>query len=119
MISKAFYTKWPAILWSAFVLVAMLAPLQRAEEQHVQLVPHLDKAVHFVLFAVLTRLWLYHIPAAPRYQLLLFALALSYGISLECLQMLPGIKRDFSYADLLANALGCLFAFTRINKKPR
>ncbi|WP_435019664.1 VanZ family protein [Tundrisphaera sp. TA3] len=81
--------------------------------------PHLDKVVHFGMFAVLGWLGMYagRKPGPPRYRGI-FLLGLGLAILSELGQMMPFVHRDAGLDDLAADMTGVIvglatYAFAR------
>lgn len=74
-------------------------------------IPHLDKAVHFVAYGVLSGLVLWTVPCRYRERMVVVVptlmICIIYGFIIEVLQPLlwPG-NRFFSWIDMAANAAG-------------
>jgi VanZ family protein len=90
---------WPAIAWTALLLVAMVIPGAYVPGS----MWSLDKLAHFVLFAGFAWLWL---RAAPGAWLPVGIVGLLYGVLTEVGQsVLPG-ERTGDPMDVFANVLG-------------
>ena len=108
---KASSTIWPAMLWSAFVLILLVIPVKRKTESSFFSLPHFDKAIHLFLFLMLSFLW--HQYLVIKYEhirkrnlIALFITVVLYGIMLEYIQIWTG--RDFDPLDMMANTAGAL-----------
>ena len=107
----ASYTIWPALIWSAFVLILLVIPIKRKTESSFFSLPHFDKVIHLFLFLILSFLWhqylvVKHEDIRKRHFIGLFIAVVLYGIMLEYIQILTG--RDFDPLDMMANAAGAL-----------
>ena len=104
------YSKWPAIIWSAFIFVLLLMPMNRFPEKGWISIPHLDKIIHLFLFAVFAFLWNAYLKNKKRFEnksyrvMLIILLIAAYGLLLEYLQQFAG--RSFDMYDLLADIGG-------------
>lgn len=118
-----FTSKWPAILWSAIVFIALVISVQGFEQEKVKLFPHSDKIIHFTLFGVFTWLWIEYIKSIginkQFAKVTIMLISVIYGVGMEFVQMLPIVHRDFSIGDMIADAAGSLAAFWWHMKKPR
>jgi hypothetical protein len=102
------YTKWPTIIWSVIVFVLLAMPGNGMFVENWFNGIHLDKLVHFLLFFILTLLWVQFVQQKTTITkgMLLFiaAIATLYGIAMEFVQIYTG--RDFSTGDMLADGAG-------------
>lgn len=112
-------TIWPAEIVTALIaILLLLPPSQIPEDSLLKWIPHLDKAVHFVLFGgyafILERYTGYrlHSISFTLRTSLIFSWIAFYGIALEWLQGLTG--RDFSWMDWIADVSGALFLLSWI-----
>lgn len=102
-------TYWPSIVWIFVILVATLLPSSGFPKQPDWGFPA-DKLAHFLLFFVLSLLLIHNrsgseLPVTKFFFLFVVTFAIVYGLLLETAQnYIPG--RDFSWLDLLADALG-------------
>lgn len=105
--------------WSIAILVLLLLPGNCFESERPKLIniPHFDKVVHFVLFAVFCFLLFLFLEAKKNWQKLrlrVFCLVatLAYGLFGELLQLMTNrfFNRTFSWVDLLADGLGAVCA---------
>jgi hypothetical protein len=114
------YTKWPTIIWSVIVFVLLAMPGNGIFVETWFNSIHLDKLVHFLLFFILTWLWVQFVQQKTTITkgMLLFiaAIATLYGIAMEFVQIYTG--RDFSTGDMLADGAGAFAgAFMSRGKK--
>ena len=120
---KFYASKWPAILWSVIVFVALVINLQGMERDGIKLFPQSDKVIHFTLFGLFTLLWLMYLNhkklLSRSVLLLVVAISVTYGIAMEFVQLLPIVSRDFSFGDMAADAAGSIAAAWWYKKKPR
>jgi len=79
---------------------------------------HFDKWVHAGLFGMLTILlsWPFRklFPARHSIFLSIAITALLYGITMEYVQKYLTTDRDFDYADMIADGVGCLIGYFAI-----
>jgi hypothetical protein len=109
--NKVSSTIWPAMIWSAFVLILLLIPIKRKTESSFFSLPHFDKIIHLFLFLILSFLW--HQYLVVKHENIrklniigLFIIVVLYGIMLEYIQLWTG--RDFDPLDMMANTAGAL-----------
>lgn len=121
-----FSTIWPAIIWSVIIFLLLVVPPIRIAKERQLDITHLDKIIHFILFAVLVALWGYYFKSKRfTFFKLLFTLAgfvlLStfYGILMEYVQLWAG--RDFDVWDMLADGVGAVagWLFIAVKERPR
>ncbi len=83
-----------------------------AESVHLPAVPHLDKVVHFILYAVMSVLLLNALPSGARKSiragLAVVVLCAAYGLLLEMFQGVLTESRQMSMGDFAANLAGAL-----------
>ena len=107
---------WKAIVWNIFVIVASLMPKNDIPDLNLILIPHLDKVIHFIMYAVLTVLILQKnrifFDKKIQNRSLLFTVLYSCftGFFLEIMQNSFIIGRFFDIFDILANITGTIFA---------
>lgn len=99
----------PAWLWTAFLLVLCLLPRhltpERSSAAMAATVPHLDKVVHFSLFAVFGLLWTrVFAPSSRQRDVLVIGVLLAIGTELA--QGLVVVDRDPNVLDALADLAG-------------
>jgi len=107
-----------AIGWSLFIFILLCIPGDDMSKGFFYF-PHIDKLVHFTLFALFAFLWgeakPTHVNQKKFSSILIFLSGTIYGIVLEFLQLLPFISRSFDYYDMIANSCGsCMIYFFRI-----
>jgi len=96
---------WPALLWTALILLACSWPGKDLPESPVV---GFDKIVHIGMFVVWTILWLMY---APRKILLILTLGIAFGIFLEFYQQWLPFDRTFDWWDAAADALGVVLGY--------
>jgi VanZ family protein len=98
-----------AISWSLVIFILLCIPGDEMSKGFLFL-PHIDKLVHFALFAFFAFLWgeakPFHNNQKKYSSSLIFISGTVYGIGLEFLQQLPFISRSFDYYDMIANSIG-------------
>jgi VanZ family protein len=107
-----------AIGWSLVIFLLLCIPGDEMSKGFF-LFPHIDKLVHFTLFAFFAFLWgaakPFHLKQKEYSSTLIFLSGTIYGIALEFVQQLPFISRSFDYYDMIANSAGsCLIYIYRI-----
>jgi VanZ family protein len=84
-----------------------------ARESGPGLIPHIDKLVHFGMFAGFSLLWMNARPPRPRgraWGAAVLAAALVLAVATEVAQGLPAVNRDPDPLDGLADAVGAFVA---------
>lgn len=80
-------------------------------------IPNKDKLVHFTFYFVFVYLWGRSYPVQTKQKLLLvFGIAIFYGISIEFIQNTCTASRTADVWDVVANSLGAYFSFYLLNK---
>jgi hypothetical protein len=99
-----------AISWSLVIFLLLCIPGDEMSKGFF-FFPHIDKFVHFTLFALYAFLWGKAKPFDTKQKnfpsILIFLSGVAYGIALEFIQLLPFISRSFDYYDMIANSCGC------------
>lgn len=94
-------------MWAIFILVLSIIPGPNFPKQ--KLIPHLDKLVHFVFYAVLIVLafnaWRNN---SSKSAIFVIGVVLFYGFLIELIQHFLIDKRYFDIYDLVANTAGVL-----------
>jgi VanZ family protein len=106
----------PALCCSAIIpLLSLINPGKLPDTTALHLAG-LDKIIHFLMYAVLTTLWLYPMKAAQRAQLrTIFGVALVtalYGVLMELCQFLFTSSRQMDALDAMANLAGSMIVAT-------
>lgn len=105
---------WKSIFWNLFVIIISLIPSKQIPETKIGLIPHFDKVIHFIMYAVLTFFILWENKRAKKEStktiLLIFIMlyGIFLGFFLEILQNSFLIGRNFDIFDVIANTLGVL-----------
>lgn len=114
-----FQTIWPALVWAIFVLGLSIMPGPELPPKYA--IPHLDKVVHFLFYAIFSALLFFFFKT--RYQpllkvaVLVFVLSSGYGWGIELIQGSLISNRTFDAWDGLSNMTGALaFLLTRIGQ---
>jgi VanZ family protein len=107
---------WKAIVWNVLILILSLIPTDGLSEANWIEIPHFDKIVHFLMYAILTILILQknHIFFGKYRQINVLAVSFTYvflmGFFIEILQNSFFIGRNFDIFDVLANTTGAVAA---------
>ncbi|MFT4092158.1 MAG: VanZ family protein [Niabella sp.] len=113
--NKIIKSYWPAIIWSAIILILLSIPgKDLPEETHFLNIPYFDKWVHFGIFAAFVWLWcrgIYRIITPSKniratYTLIAIAGTL-LGYAMELVQKYWIPNRDYDLWDVVADGLGC------------
>jgi VanZ family protein len=107
-------------IWAAIVFFLHVVQIDSPVKKK-KLIPHLDKAVHFVMFAVLAYGLMWSFSKArtwtSRAALLTFFICMAYGASLEYLQGAYFVGRDSDPLDWFADMLGTLTAILIVRRQ--
>jgi hypothetical protein len=109
------------------IIFASLVNMQTGELPNIHLFPHVDKAVHFAMYAFLTFVFLWENYVRHKYHLLvnrlflITAIVLLLGTILELAQAYLTISRSGNIWDGVANTIGFTagFAMFHITKQNR
>ena len=95
------------IIWSLLIAVFSLIPL---ESSGPELMPHQDKLIHMICYAVLAYLSLLAFGKNEGFEKYLKGLifCIIYGIVIENAQAFLNTGRYFDYFDIIANIIGSL-----------
>jgi len=109
---KRALTYLPAICCSAFIPLLSLINPEKLPDTSALHFAGMDKVAHFLMYAVLTALWLYPISRTNRLQLR-FTLGIAlvaglYGALMEVCQLLLTDSRSMDPLDAMANLAGAL-----------
>ena len=105
---------WKAIGWSLLVILVSILPAEEIPGIKFEIIPHFDKVVHFIMYAILTILILQknHVLFGKIRQttLLIFTALYAFflGFFLELIQNCFLIGRIFDIFDVMANTIGIL-----------
>ncbi len=111
----------PALIWAAVIFVIISMPPDNIPRTPMLRLPHADKAIHFILFAIFGGLLLHGLvkqlknkSLAARHMLMALLIGSVYGVLTEYYQhcCLPG--RHGHIADTIANVFGTVFGVTLI-----
>jgi VanZ family protein len=114
--------KMLALLWLLFITVLFFLPGSALPKANWLSKIFFDKWVHFGFFAVLLYLWRYFLSEKVIDTLLLLAVALLYGLTIEAIQHFFIRNRSFDLGDVLADMAGAiagLWFWVRLYKKNR
>ncbi|HVF97512.1 MAG TPA: VanZ family protein [Flavisolibacter sp.] len=112
--------KMLALLWLLFITVLFFLPGSALPKANWLSKIFFDKWVHFGFFAVLLYLWRYFLSEKVIDTLLLLAVALLYGLTIEAIQHFFIRNRSFDLGDVLADMAGAiagLWFWVRLYKK--
>ena len=101
---------WKAYVWAAFILIICGIPGDDLDKFNIIVIPYLDKMVHLVLYYIFatflfsgfTRYYASH-HLKSRTFIYGTAIALSYGILIELLQLYVFSHRSFEILDIVGN----------------
>lgn len=105
-------------IWAAIVFVLHVVQIE-SEGNRRKLIPHLDKVVHFTMFAVLAFLMYRALSSKTlqqgRNMLLIFFVCMAYGAAMEYVQAAYFVGRDGDPLDWFADLTGtiCALVFAR------
>lgn len=111
-----FKSKWTAAGWTILIFLLMVMPPGNIPNKGLFGIPHLDKLVHFILFAGFVWLWHNAMHATVKQHLFrgalfkVFLIASLYGIAMEFVQAIF-TRRSFDILDIAADMAGAGFAF--------
>lgn len=104
MIKRFLLTPWPLLLWT--VLIFLLLTVNTGSMEKAPKIPHLDKWIHFILFAVMSWLWVYRVSQKNiKTLLLIFLVVAAYGAGMEWVQE-NFTTREFDWKDIYADTAG-------------
>ena len=118
MLHKSIVVKnyWLAVLWNVVIIILSLLPSGEFDGVKFDFIPHLDKVVHFIMYALLTFLILHGNRKIFKREkrnislILTVLYAFFLGFFLELLQNSFIIGRIFDIFDVLANTCGIIIA---------
>lgn len=106
-----------SILWATIILILCGAPSSEFPSMNFLHIPHLDKIVHFGLYAVFTVLLISESNierksgGITKQSILIgVSVAVLFGLLIEILQMLVFTTRSAEFYDFLANTVGSITA---------
>ena len=109
--------RWiPALLWAGWILRGSVDP---SPDPPLFEIPHLDKIMHFVAWAILAALLRWALGRAANLRRAFWvswAIAFGYGLAIEALQA-PIATRSAEGLDLLADALGALLGAWLVGRR--
>jgi VanZ family protein len=104
--------------WTLMILVLLCLPGSTIADLEGPKIPHLDKYVHFLLFAAFSGLWNIYLickrkspERIKKGYLLVFFSAVLYGALLEVIQYYFVPERSFDMGDIAADAAGSAAAY--------
>jgi VanZ family protein len=108
---------WKTIIWGCVVLFLSLFSGKHLPEPSWLMFPHIDKAVHFVMYFVLALALIHDSQHYSKIrlnhgQIILISvlMVIGWGGFLEILQRIPSIHRNSDFFDFLANTVGAVVA---------
>ena len=103
----------PAFLWALVIFMIISAPASSLPATDKLNIPHIDKIVHFIIFAILGGLMIrgFLLRGSTRTKGVIVSLicGLLYGVMTEYLQHCCLDDRHGNFADVLANSFGTVF----------
>lgn len=106
-----------ALAWTVLITVLSLISLNN---QQPSAIPYKDKMVHFVFYFVFILLWFRFKKSESHNKktgLLIFVIAVGYGVLMEICQSAFTTTRSADIYDVIANSLGALSGLILINYK--
>jgi len=111
-LKKLFNSYWPAILWSAIVIILLCIPgSDLPDESSFLEIPYFDKWVHFGIFALFVTLWCWAVSLKSQTGLVkkfilitISGIALGYLLELAQKYLVP--NRDYDLWDVVADGIG-------------
>ena len=110
-VRKLLETKWPALLWTLTIFIALTVSTGTFERGPLYGIPNLDKLIHAFIFGVLVFLWWKYLSGKPGMihpgvlLLILFLLSSAYGAGMEYYQKYF-TTREFELGDIYADTVG-------------
>jgi hypothetical protein len=110
-VRKLLETKWPALLWTLIIFIALTVSTGTFERGPLYGIPNLDKLIHAFIFGVLVFLWWKYLSGKPNTMhpgmllLILFLLSSAYGAGMEYYQKYF-TTREFELGDIYADTVG-------------
>jgi len=108
---------WKTIIWSCIVLFLSLSSENTLPHPSWLMFPHIDKAVHFIMYFVFTLVFIHDSEHYSKIRLkhghiilITVLIVISIGGFLEILQRIPSIHRNSDFLDFLTNTVGAVVA---------
>jgi VanZ family protein len=108
---------WKTIIWACVVSFLSLFSGKHLPEPSWLTFPHIDKAVHFIMYFVLALVLIHDSQHYSKIRLnhgriilISVLMVIGWGGFLEMLQRMPGIHRNGDFFDFLANTVGAVVA---------
>ncbi len=110
---QSFRNFLPAFMWALVIFVIISAPASSLPSTERLNIPHFDKIVHFIIFAILGGLLLWGFlkrkSSKAKGIVLSLTIGILYGVLTEYLQYCCFEDRHGNLADLVANSFGTVF----------
>lgn len=103
---------WSALFWTIIVTTLCLVSNDSLKGLSTFKLPNKDKYLHFIFYFIFTVLWYLYIRiknndrGTSKTRLMVFCIAVGYGIFIECAQKLFTNDRSADLLDVLANTGG-------------
>jgi VanZ family protein len=114
-LKKLINSYWPAIFWSAIIIILLSIPgSDLPNEASFLNIPHFDKWVHFGIFMLFVVLWCWAVSLKkPQTKilkkfLLITIAGIALGYLLELVQKYFVPNRDYDLWDVLADSIGAI-----------
>ena len=108
---------WKTIIWACVVLFLSLSSENNLPNPSWLMFPHIDKAVHFIMYFVFVLVLIHDSQHYSKIrlnhgQIILISvlIVIGWGGFLEILQRIPSIHRNSDFFDFLANTVGAVVA---------
>jgi VanZ family protein len=117
-LQKLLSKKYPARLWTLFILILMAIPGNMLPREETTFIPNLDKLVHATLFGSFVFLWsIYYATRKEKNNhsdsrfVLILIIACLYGVATELMQKYLIPNRDYDIYDIMADSIGAVLGF--------
>jgi VanZ family protein len=114
---KLIISFWKTIIWTCIVLYLSLMSGNKIPHPSWLIFPHIDKAVHFIMYFVFALVLIHDSQHYSKIrlehgQIILISviIVIGWGGFLEILQRIPSIHRSSDFFDFLANTVGAVIA---------
>ena len=103
-----------ALAYLICITIAFLLPGSALPKQNWFAAIYLDKWIHVILFAGLVIAWSLGFSSSPKASMIIFLLAVLYGILIEFAQELFIKNRSLDFFDILADLAGSILGYTLV-----